>query len=133
MHLSPDMCWWSLYFLDLGTIGGLFKFHLPQGLLIICVINVRGLKICLFAQTNPDILEHSSVEATIGEYAGRALAARYHVHHHQIPHVNSSPCQNGVHDDYLKVGDFISVFTSWQQDGADHVVKYYAGHGQAMG
>ena len=64
----------ALYYFNLRTIEGLLKFHPPQRLLIICIISVRGLKICLSAQINPDILEHSSEKATIGKYAGRALA-----------------------------------------------------------
>ena len=46
--------------------------------------------------------------------------------------MNLSPRQNGVHEEYLKIGDLISVFASWQQDGVDHVVKYSVDHGQAM-
>ena len=47
--------------------------------------------------------------------------------------MNPSPRQNGVHEECLKVGDPISVFASWQQDGVDHVVKYLTNNGQAMG
>ena len=53
---------------------GLLKFHPPHRQIIINVITAGGLKICLFAQINPNILEHSGEEATIGEYAGRAFA-----------------------------------------------------------
>ena len=77
MHLSLSLgrCWWSLSSPSLRAIGGLLKLHLPQGLLIISVINDKGLEVCLFAQINPDILKYSSKEATIGEYLGCALAA----------------------------------------------------------
>ena len=72
MHMSlfPGLCWWLLCSPNPGAIGGLLKLHLPQGLLIISVINIGGLKICLLAQINPDILEYSGEEAAIGEYAG---------------------------------------------------------------
>ena len=36
-------------------------------------MDTGGLKICLFAQIDADILKHSSEEAAIGEYAGHAL------------------------------------------------------------
>ena len=51
MHLSLSLglCWWSFYSPNPGTIKGLLKFHLPQRLLIICIINARGLKIYLSA------------------------------------------------------------------------------------
>ena len=122
MFLSPGLCWWSLWSLDPGTIGCLLKFHPPQRLLIICIISAGGLKVCLFTQIHPSILEYSSEEATIREYAGRALATWDHVHHHQISHVNPSPCQKGVQEECLKIGDLVWVSASWQQDGANHVV-----------
>ena len=94
LSLSPSLFWWSLSSLNLGAIGGLLKLYLPQGLLIISVINTGGLEVCLSAQINPDILEYLSKEAVLGEYSGRALITGYHMHHHQIPHVNPSPRQN---------------------------------------
>ena len=74
LSLSSSLCWWSLCFPNPRTIGGLLKFHAPQRLLIICIINTEGLKICLSTQINPDILKHSSKEVVIGKYAGHALA-----------------------------------------------------------
>ena len=73
LSLSPGLCWWSLCSPNPGAIGGLLKLHSPQGLLIISVVNTRGLKICLSAQIDPSILEYSGEEAAIGKYAGRAL------------------------------------------------------------
>ena len=113
LSLSPGLCWWSLYSPNPRTIGGLLKFHSPQRLFTICIINVGDLKICLFAQINPDILEHSSEKAVIGEYAGHALTTWDHVHHHQIPQVNPSPHQIKVHDECLIIGDLVSVSASW--------------------
>ena len=75
LPLSPGLCWWSLNSPNPGAIGGLLKLHPPQGLLIVCIINTRGLKVCLSAQVNLSILECSSKEAAIGEYSGRALIA----------------------------------------------------------
>ena len=76
MHLSLSLglYWWSLSSPNPGVIGRLLKLHLLRGLLIISVINARGLEICLSAQINLDILEYSSKEAVVGEYSGRALA-----------------------------------------------------------
>ena len=68
LSLSSGLCWWSLSSPNLGVIRGLLKLHLPQGLLIVCVISGRGLKICLSAQINPDILKYSSKEVVVGEY-----------------------------------------------------------------
>ena len=67
MHLSLSLglYWWSLCSPNPGTIGSLLKFYPPQRMLIICVINVRGLKICFSAQIDPDILEHSSEERSM--------------------------------------------------------------------
>ena len=115
MHLSlfPGLCWWLLCAPNRGAIGGFLKLHPPQRLLIICIINIGGLEIYLSAQINPDILGYCSEEATIGEYMGRALTTWYHVHHHQISHVNPFPRQNGVHEECLKVGDLISMSASW--------------------
>ena len=45
------------------TIRGLLKFHPPHQLIIIRVINDKGLKICLSTQINTSILEHSGEEA----------------------------------------------------------------------
>ena len=114
LSLSPSLCWRSLNSPNPGAIGGLLKLHPPQGLLIISVINGRGLKVCLFAQINPAILEYSSKEAAIGEYLSRAPIVGYHIHHHQIPYMNPSSHQNGVHFESLKVGDLVSMSTSWQ-------------------
>ena len=74
LSLSPGMCCWSLCSHNLGIIGGLLKFHPSQRLLIICIVSVRDLKICLSAQIDLDILEHSSKETTVREYVGSALA-----------------------------------------------------------
>ena len=74
MSLFLGLCWWSLCSPNQGAIEGLLKLHPPQRLIIICIINARGLEIYLSTQIYPDILEYSSEEATIGEYAGRALA-----------------------------------------------------------
>ena len=52
--------------------------------------------------------------------------------HHQISHVNPFPCQSGVHEECLKVGDLILVPASWQKDEADHVVKDSTDHGQMV-
>ena len=110
----PDLCWRSLNSPNPRAIGGLLKLHPSQGLLIISVINGRGLKVCLSTQINPDILEYLSKEAIVGEYSGRALTAGYHMHHHQIPYMNSSPHQNGIHYESLKIGDLVSMSTSQQ-------------------
>ena len=75
LSLSPSLCWWLLCYPNLGAIGGLLKLHLPQGLLIISVVNTRGLKIFLLVQIDPDILEYFGEEAVIEEYTGRALVA----------------------------------------------------------
>ena len=72
---TPGLCWWSVCFPNPRAIGGLLKLHPLQGLLIICIINTRSLEICLSTQINPNILEYSGEEATIGEYVGHALAA----------------------------------------------------------
>ena len=73
LSLSLGLCWWSLCSPNPRAIEGLFKLHPPQGLLIICIINTRGLEVYLSAQINPDILEYSSKESVVGEYLGRAL------------------------------------------------------------
>ena len=75
LSLSPTLCWWSLYYPNLGAIGGLLKLHMPQRLLIISIINTGGLEISLSAQINLGILEYFGEEAGIGEYVGRALVA----------------------------------------------------------
>ena len=85
LSLSPGLCWWSFCPSNPRTIGGLLKFHPPHRQIIIRVITTKDLKICLSAQINPDILEHSSEKATIGEHSGRPLATWDHVHHHQVP------------------------------------------------
>ena len=77
MHLplSSGLCWWSLNSPNLRAIGGLLKLHPPQELLIVCIINTRGLEVRLSTQINPNILEYSSKEATVEEYSGCALTS----------------------------------------------------------
>ena len=113
MHLSLTMGL-SLSSLNPGAIGCLLKLHSPQGLLIVHVIASGGLEIRLSTQVDPDILEYSGKETVVGEYSGRALNAGYHMHYHQIPYVNPSPSQNRVHNECLKVGDLVSMSSSWQ-------------------
>ena len=74
LSMSSGLCWWSLFLSNLRTIEGLLKFHPPHWQIIIHVITAGGLKICLSTQINPNILEHSGEEATIGEYSSHALA-----------------------------------------------------------
>ena len=114
LFLSPGLCWRSLTSSNLGAIGDLLELHPPQGLLIVSIITSRGLEVHLYAQINPEILEYSSKEAAVGKYLGRAPTAGYHMHHHQIPYMNPSPHQNGVHYESLKVGDLVSMFALWQ-------------------
>ena len=114
LSLSSGLCWRSLSSPNPRVLGCLLELHSPQGLLIISVIASRGLEVRLSAQIDPDILEYSSKEAVVGEYSSRALNARYHMHHHQIPHVNQFPCQNRVHNECLKVGDLVLMSISWQ-------------------
>ena len=97
MHLSLTMGL-SLSSLNPGAIGCLLKLHSPQGLLIVHVIASGGLEIRLSTQVDPDILEYSGKEAAVGEYSCRALNAGYHMHHHQISHVNSFPSEDRVHN-----------------------------------
>ena len=113
MHLSltPSL---SLSSPNPGAIGCLLELHSPQGLLIVSVIASRGLEVHLFTQVHPGILEYSGKETVVREYSGRALNAGYHMHHHQIPHMNSFPYHNRVHNECLKVGDLVSMSTSWQ-------------------
>ena len=73
LSLSSGLCLWSLYSSNPRTIMGLLKFHQPHRQIIIRVITVGGLKICLSAQINPDILEHFGEGVAIGEYSGHAL------------------------------------------------------------
>ena len=75
LSLSPSLCRSLLNSPNPGAIGGLLKLHPPQGLLIISVINGKGLEVYLSTQINPDILENSSKESVVGEYSGRALIA----------------------------------------------------------
>ena len=109
LSLSSGLCRCSLYSHYTRTIWGLLKFHHLHRLIIICIISAKGLKICLFAQVNADILEHSGEEVTIEENASHALATLDHVHHHQVPQVDPSPSQNGVDKECLIVRDLISV------------------------
>ena len=113
MHLilSPGL---SLSFPNPRAIGSLLELHAPQRLLIIRVIASGGLKIRLSTQVDPGILEYSGKEAVVGEYSCRALNAGDHMHHHQISHVNPSSSQNRVHNECLKVGDLISMSSTWQ-------------------
>ena len=113
MHLSLSSGL-SLNSPNLGAIRCLLELHLLQGLLIISVIASRGLEDRLSAQVNPGILEYTGKETVVGEYSSRALNAGYHMHHHQIPYVNPSPNQNRVHNEGLKVGDLVSISSSWQ-------------------
>ena len=113
LSLSLGLYWCSLYSPYIRTIRGLLKFHPHHRLIIIHIISVEGLKICLFDQINVDILEHSSEEVTIREYVSRALAIWDHVHHHQVPKVDSSPSQNRVNKECLIIRDLISVSTPW--------------------
>ena len=114
------------------AIGCLLELHSPQGLLIVRVIASGGLKVRRSTEVDPDILEYLGKEATIREYSYHALNVRDHMHHHQISHVNPSPCQNRVRNESLKVGDLVSMSSSWQLDGADHVMKDSNGHDQAV-
>ena len=74
MHLSltPSL---SLSSPNPGAIGCLLELHLPQGLLIVRVIASGGLEIRLSTQVDPEILEYSGKEATLGKYLCRALNA----------------------------------------------------------
>ena len=127
--LSPGL---SLGFPNPGAIGCLLKLHVSQRLLIIRVIVGGGLEIRLSTQVNPDILEYLGKKAAVGEYSCRALNAGDHMHHHQISHVNLSPGDDRVHNKSLKVGDLVSMSSTWQENRVDHVVKDSAGHDQAM-
>ena len=113
LFLSPGLCWFSLYSPNLRTIGGLIKFHLPHRLVIISVISVGGLKVSFFAQVNVNILEHFGKEATVEEYVSRALTTWDYVHHHQVPQVDQSPCQNQVNEKCLIIRDLVSVSALW--------------------
>ena len=75
--------------------------------------NYSGPRSLLSAQINPCILEYSWEKVAIGENIGGALAACYHVHHHEIPDVNLSPCHNRINEECLKIGDLISIAASW--------------------
>ena len=77
------------------------------------VIASGGLKVRLSTQVNPGILEYSGKEAVVGEYSCCALNAGDHMHHHQISHVNPSPGEDRVHNKCLKVGDLISMSSTW--------------------
>ena len=111
--LSPGL---SLGFPNPGAIGCLLKLHTPQRLLIICVIASEGLEIHLSTQVDPGILENTGKEAVVGEYSCRALNAGDHMHHHQVFHVNPSPGENQVHNKSLKVGDLVSMSSTWQEN-----------------
>ena len=104
----------SLDFPNLGAIECLLELHAPQRLLIIRVIAGGSLKIRLSTQVEAGILEYSGKEATVGEYSCRALNVGDHMHHHQISHVNPSPSEDRVHNECLKVGDLISMSSTWQ-------------------
>ena len=131
MHLSltPGL---SLSSPNPRAIRCLLKFHLPQGLLIIRVIASGGLEVRLSTQVDPGILEYSGKEVALGEYSCRALNAGDHMHHHKISYVNPFPGEDRVHNKCLKVGDLVSMSSTWQENSADHVVKDSAGHGQAV-
>ena len=111
--LSPSLCKWSLCSHNPRTIGGLLKFHPPHRKIIIRIISTKSLKVYLSAQVNVDILEHSSEEVAIKDYACCALATWDHVHHHQIPQVDPSPSHNRVNKKSLIIRNLISVSTSW--------------------
>ena len=113
MHLSLILGL-SLSSPNSGAIGCLLELHSPQGLLIVHVIASGGLKVRLSTQVDPDILEYLGKEATIREYSYHALNVRDHMHHHQISHVNPSPGEDRVHNKCLKVGDLVSMSSSWQ-------------------
>ena len=49
-----------------------------------CVIDTKGLKICLITKFNVGIFEDFRKEATIDEYMSRALAIGNYVHHPQV-------------------------------------------------
>ena len=91
LSLSPGL---SLRSPNLEAIMCLFELHSPQGLLIVRVIASGDLEVRLSAQVDPDIFEYSGKETVVGEYSSRALNAGYHMHHHQISHVNPSLSQN---------------------------------------
>ena len=111
LSLSPGL---SLSSSNPGAIGCLLEFHAPQGLLIIHVIASGGLEVRLCTQVDLGILEYLGKEAAIGEYSCRALNAGDHMHHHQISHVNPSPDKDRVHNKCLKVGDLVSMSSTWQ-------------------
>ena len=113
LSLSPSLCRWSLYSCNPRTIGGLLKFHPPHRRIIIRIISTGCLKVCLSTQVNTNILEQSGEEATIREYACRALATWDHVHHHQVRQVDPSPSQNRVNEECLIIRNLISVSASW--------------------
>ena len=97
-----------------GAIGCLLELHTPQRLLIICVIAGGSLEIRLSTQVDPSILEYSGKKAVVREYSCRALNAGDHMHHNQISHVNPSPGDDRVHNKCLKVGDLVSMSSTWQ-------------------
>ena len=74
---------------------------------------VGGLKVRLSAQVNVDILEYSGKEVVIRDYTSRTLATCDHVHHHQIPQMDSSSNKNGVYKECLIIRDLISVSILW--------------------
>ena len=113
MHLSlpPGL---SLNSPNPRAIGCLLEFHSPQGLLIIHVIASGGLEVRLFTQVDPGILEYSGKEAVVREYSCRVLNVGYYMHHYQISHVNPSSGEDRVHNKCLKVGDLVSMSSSWQ-------------------
>ena len=84
------MCLCSLCFFNPRIVWSLLKFHLPHELIIICVIDTRGLKIHLSTKVNVRIFEDSRKEATIGEYMSHALATSNYVHHYQVSQMNLS-------------------------------------------
>ena len=127
--MSPGL---SLGFPNLGAIGCLLELHAPQRLLIICVIAGGGLKICLSTHVDPDILESTGKEAAKGKYSCRSLNIRDHMHHHKVSNMNLSPDEDRVHNESLKVGDLISMSSTWQENRTDHMVNDSASHCQAV-
>ena len=53
-----SLCLSSLYFSDPRTIWSLLKFHPTHRLIIICVIDTRNLKVCLFSQVYVGLLKY---------------------------------------------------------------------------
>ena len=113
MSLSSGLCWCFICFSHPRAIWGLLKFHHPHGLIIICTICIRSLKIRLSTQVNANILEYSGKEAALGKYTSHALAAWNHVHHHQISQMDPFFNHNGIYKECLIIRDLISMSTMW--------------------